>query len=195
LAERIDAALSQSVLSAQIRIHGPVSQGHRIALFFCHLMHLHPLALCRHFVGCFCEGPNAAKSAVIRPARSSHGRRSGRAGGRAGRSVPTGMIIMTRIVRGGQAGLMKYQPEAFGSGRQTMRARPGGAGPARLPCHAWHRELRGKLTLARSDSDSAPGRPGHAEQPAVTPISVFCRGRRRGRLRLMTAADSDGDGT
>jgi hypothetical protein len=86
---------------------------------------------------------------------------------------------MTRIVRGGQAGLMKYQPEAFGSGRQTMRARPGGAGPARLPCHAWHRELRGKLTLARSDSDSAPGRPGHAEQPAVTPISVFCRGRRR----------------
>ena len=41
-AERIDAALSQSVLSAQIRLHGPVSRGHRIALFVCHLMHLHP---------------------------------------------------------------------------------------------------------------------------------------------------------
>ncbi len=28
---------------------------------------------------------------------------------------------MTRVVRGGQAGLLKYQPEAFGAGRQTRR--------------------------------------------------------------------------
>jgi hypothetical protein len=47
LADSSDAALSQSVLSAQIRIRGPVSQGHRIALVIRHLVH--PLALCRHF--------------------------------------------------------------------------------------------------------------------------------------------------
>ena len=61
LAERIDAAISQSVLSAQIRLDGPVSQGHRIALFSCHLMH--PLALCRHFR----EGP--ARPVIRDPAR------------------------------------------------------------------------------------------------------------------------------
>ena len=111
---------------------------------------------------------------------------------------------MTRIVRGGQAGLMKYQPEAFGSGRQTMRARPGGAGPARLPCHAWHRELRGKLTLARSDSDSAPGRPGHAPGLAAA-AGAACGDADSGILPPRppespgadpgAAADSDGDGT
>ena len=48
LADSSDAALSQFVFSAQIRLRGPVIQGHRIALVFCHLMH--PLALCRHFL-------------------------------------------------------------------------------------------------------------------------------------------------
>ena len=48
LADSSDAALSQSVLSAQIRFRGPVSQGHRIALVIRHLVHPHPL--CRHFL-------------------------------------------------------------------------------------------------------------------------------------------------
>jgi hypothetical protein len=54
-ADSSDAALSQSVLSAQIRLRGPVSQGHRIAFVIRHLVHPYPL--CRHFpLGCFCEG-------------------------------------------------------------------------------------------------------------------------------------------
>jgi hypothetical protein len=46
-------------------------------------MHLHPLALCRHFQWCFCDGREIGRQAA------------GRAGRAAGRSVPTGMIIMT----------------------------------------------------------------------------------------------------
>ena len=80
LAERIDVALSQSVLSAQIRLHGPVSQGHRIALFFCHLMHLHPLALCRHF-----QWDAFAKGEIGRDPAGPFTAAEHRAGGRPGR--------------------------------------------------------------------------------------------------------------